>query len=123
MEKPKSVRLAVNLLWASLILGTAKAMWTGIKTSSHVSPAMIAIVLIANFAFLALLVLKMSDGRNWARMTFAIMYGLGVPIGIVWGFLTHHPLPISWFIQAAIQGYAIYLVFAQPGNTWFQKRS
>ncbi len=107
------------------MLGLIKGMLTSFKTSSHSSPVFIAIVLIVVFGLVSLLVFKISAGRNWARIAFTVLYLLGIPacVGLfVNKQIMQSPIDsIVMLIQTALQGYAMYLVFTKPGNSWFQK--
>ena len=71
MEKPKAVKFAVNLLWASQGLGLLSWILTGFKTASDADPVGIAIVLVFIFG-VALINFKIFAGRIWARNIFAI---------------------------------------------------
>ena len=126
MEKPGSVVLAVNLLWASIGIGIVKSLIVGLPPSAHTAgPLFITTVLGITLGLTALLIFKISAGRNWARITFAVFFVLGLPtcIGLL---LTNqfYKAPINGIallVQTAMQGYAMYLVFTKPGNTWYRK--
>ncbi|MBP9091947.1 hypothetical protein KBI23_13055 [bacterium] len=125
MEKPKNVVLAVNLLWASLVLGLVKGALTGFKTASEAGPVFIAIVLAITLAIVALLVFKISAGKNWARIAYAVLFLCGIPICVglfVDKQIMQSPVDsILILLQTALQGYAMYLVCTKPGSSWFHK--
>jgi hypothetical protein len=124
MEKPQNVVLAVNILWASIALGLfAKIFLTGFKTSSTVSPVFVAVVFIFTLAIMALFTVQISAGKNWARITSAVFFALGLlSFPLLIKKMMESPLnSILFFSQTALQGYAFYLLFTKPANAWFKK--
>lgn len=124
VEKPQSVRVAVNLLWASLAVGLVK-MLMDFSSLIAVGPAAFTnFVLIVIFAIAGFLIFKLSAGRNWARMTFLLLFVIGM--------LPTLPLVLSEFsrspvvgalsaAQIGLQVYALFLLFTKPGSAWFRK--
>jgi hypothetical protein len=125
MEKPKTVVLAVNLLWASLFVGMVGLVLSGVKTSSQTGPVFLATVFIITLVISSFLILLISDGKNWARITLGVLFAMGIPKCV--GFLVGNefmqdPMDNSAdLIQTALQGYATYLIFTPPGKSWFRK--
>jgi len=77
------------------------------------------------FAVLALLIYFISAGRNWARITFLILFLIGlVPtIPQIMATLDRSALGgVISFGQLLLQIVAMYLVFSKPGSTWFAKK-
>jgi hypothetical protein len=80
-------------------------------------------VLLFTGALNAFLLWKMYGGRNWARITFLVLFCLGF---LPWLFVItrefHRSLAL-WsisMIQTAIQIYAALLQFTTPGSEWFR---
>ena len=76
-------------------------------------------------ALSALLIWKISQGRNWARVTFLILFITGfiiaavsLPLTIRSGQLNLAD-EISVAVQILIQIYAAFLLAANPGKSWF----
>jgi len=93
LEKPREVRLAINMLWASLgvdLLALVLDEFDHLQTLALVG-------LLSSFAILVVigsLFYLISLGRNWARITFSVLFFLGlipqlpllVPLAIRQGF-------------------------------------
>jgi hypothetical protein len=121
--RPSQVSTAVLLLCASLGLGTV----TSVLLRPHLAPVRRTLFIeIATFALLAWLTYKIWVGRNWARITFAVLAALG--------FVIYAPILVRLFqvstaagstnlVQGLLQLVAMYLLFTHPGRGWFKPRS
>jgi succinate-acetate transporter protein len=123
-KKPSSIALAINLAWASLALGFVRLA----IDYQHMQSLAPVVVLISIFVFVfvitAFLVLKMSAGRNWARITFLVLFVIGVIPTIPMLLADFSRSAVSGaigVIQAGLQLYALVLVFTEPGKHWFKK--
>ena len=124
IQKPQSISTAINLLWTSLVIGAAKALMDFTHISAT-SPAMSTLfVLVLTFALLGFLIYKISTGKNWARITFTIMFVLGmlptVPY-VMDEFSRSSIVGALSLAQIGLQGFSLYLLFSQPGGGWFRK--
>lgn len=123
VQKPQPVGTAVNLLWASLAVGLIKML----MDFSHLSAAPAALtnfVLVFTFALLSFLIFKISAGKNWARITFLIMFIVGMlpTLPIIFGEFSRSPVVGALSItQIGLQAYALFIIFTHPGSLWFQK--
>jgi hypothetical protein len=123
-NRPRSVSTAVNLLWASLVVGLLKVL----MDLSHLGGiASVAVTVVGSVIFVALfgfLYLKISVGKNWARITFLVMGVIGIvpTFSIVsTEFSRSVVLGTLSLLQLALQTYAAFLLFTQPGSSWFRK--
>lgn len=123
-QKPQSVVTAINLLWASLAVGLVKMLIDFSNLSALAPAAFTNFILVFTFALLGFLIFKISAGRNWARITFLVMFIIGV--------LPALPIVLDEFSRSAVVGalsvaqtglqvYALYLLFTQPSSGWFRK--
>lgn len=123
-QKPQPVVTAVNLLWASLAVGLVK-MLMDFSNLSGVAPALFTnFILIFTFALIAFLIFKISVGRNWARITFLVMFIIGVlpTLPIVLGEFSRSAILGALSVaQIGLQVSALFLLFTQPGSSWFTK--
>lgn len=125
MEKPIEVTRAVQLLYASLGVGIVKSVVDFAHLSSEVHLMFILFVMILTFALLFFFIWKISDGRNWARIVFLILFLLGLPMSIpiyLEEIGRNLFLAILTSIQIIIQIVAIYLMFMKNSNPWFRVR-
>src|SRR4051812_37666400 len=77
-QKPREARLAINLLWTSLGLGLLNSASQFDYLRSQASVEFILIVAGMTLAIMALLVYFISQGRNWARITFLVLFLIGL---------------------------------------------
>ena len=125
-KKPRAVDIAVNLLWANLAIESVQMLTA---SPSHRWMAIIAfqtfIISIIAVVVTGLVIFKISTGKNWARITFLVLYVSGVPsllAHLISGELFRLSIDgVHSVVQACLQGYALYLLFTQPGNNWFRK--
>lgn len=123
--KPSQINTAVNLLWASLAIGFVKSIMDMQHLGSQASPAFINFILISVIAVMALLIVFISKGKNWARITFLVLFILGsLPsIPLVLGEFTRSPVLGAFsLVQIVLQVVALYMVFTKPGGLWFKKQ-
>ena len=123
-QKPQPVVTAVNLLWVSLAVGLVKMLMDFSNLSGMAAAAFTNFILIFTFALIAFLIFKISAGRNWARITFLVMFIIGVlpTLPIVLGeFSRSAVVGALSAAQIGLQVYALFLLFTQPGSSWFRK--
>ena len=123
-QKPQPVVTAVNLLWVSLAVGLVKMLMDFSNLSGMAAAAFTSFILIFTFALITFLIFKISAGRNWARITFLVMFIIGVlpTLPIVLGeFSRSAVVGALSAAQIGLQVYALFLLFTQPGSSWFRK--
>jgi hypothetical protein len=122
-QKPQSVATAINLLWASLVVGLVNVLMD-FSSLSAAAPAAFTSFICFTFALIAFLIFKISSGRNWARITFLVMFIIGVlpTVPIVLGeFSRSAVLGALSVAHIGLQVYALFLLFTRPSSTWFRK--
>jgi len=72
-QKPLPVGIVVNLLWASLAVGLVKMLMDFSHLGAAAPAAFANFVLVFTFALIGFLILKISAGRNWTRVTFPVI--------------------------------------------------
>ena len=123
LKRPSDVTRAVQLLYASIAIGFVSSIFGITYEISGASIFFALVPLILFFGLFAFLVFKISQGRNWARITFLVIFLLGVPFAIPMymqelrrNFLLGS---LSIFI-ALLQLVAVYLLFRKNSNLWFK---
>jgi hypothetical protein len=125
--RPAQVSIAALLLTASLALGvlTSVILPTTIASNSQAAIVQVIVQIFVLIVFLWL-TYKIWVGRNWARITFTVLAGLG--------FLPYIPILMKMFrlsplagsiniLQTLLQLVALYLLFSSPGRAWFRAKS
>jgi hypothetical protein len=122
-KRPPQVSIATLLLAASLALGVVTSIilrpriaLTGQAGLTQVFVQMLTLTIIVWLTY------KIWKGRNWARITFAVLTGVG------WAF--YFPILVKMFqisavagsincLQTLLQLGALYFLFSSPGRVWF----
>jgi hypothetical protein len=120
--KPPQISRAITLLWISVAISFAAIPleWSFLRSISSVVSILLQDIFTAGvFAFF---IWKIGQGRNWARVTFLVMFVLGALLSL-WALPKAPSFPrIGWIIfivQAALQAYALLLMFVGPGKAFF----
>jgi len=112
------------MLWASLALGIVTSLLDRRFLGSVAAPGFTVGILVVVFGLTAWLVVKISAGRNWARITFLVLFLVGaVPyaLNLVAMFDRSVLTGAVSAIQFALQLCALYLIFTGPGAGWFRR--
>ena len=75
------------------------------------------------FVFWSLLILKVSTGRNWARITYLILTILSLPLYVPIvriDFNSHAALGLFTAASVVLPILGLWLLFTSPGKRWFQ---
>lgn len=125
IERPRDLNRAIQILTASLAIG----LLTSIIRLSHIvsGAAMIysVVIAIAFFAIFFFILMKISAGRNWARILWVVLIlsQLGFAIyGYSNEVRTHVLTGTLGFIVLILQIVGTYLLFTKPSNLWFRTR-
>ena len=123
--RPLRVSTAVTLLWASLALGIVTSLLDVRFLTSVAAPGFTVGILVVVFLVTAWLVVKISAGRNWARLTFLVLFLVGaVPyaLSLAAMFERRALAGAVSVVQFALQICALYLIFTRPGADWFSRK-
>jgi|KBSMisStaDraftv2_1062788.scaffolds.fasta_scaffold680221_2 hypothetical protein len=124
-ERPKEVTLAVKLLWASFFIGIAGVF---LRPAQQVPFIAVLIVSIMAFGFWAWVITSIAKGRNWARILFFVLVGIGVVFALLFLSTTlalYRERPFNGFLAAinyALEIYTLYLLLRAPAREWFNQQ-
>jgi hypothetical protein len=121
--KPKVVVYAVTVLFLALAVQAINTVLKGLQLV--MSATILGLIMIG---LLALLVAKVSQGRNWARITYLLYFFWSFSF-VDWRLLLdiHNRYSELSTIEAigltlfALQFWALYALFTFPGSDWFLK--
>jgi hypothetical protein len=116
IEKPAIITKAIWLMCISLGIVFVSSLWLSFHNLVAAQPGFFTLLI------MAWLTHKTNQGRNWARITFLVLYILGTIISIP-AFLTvsHSIVDIGIFvIQAILQAAALVMLFAASARPWFK---
>ena len=117
-EQPRTVRIAVTLLACAVLAAFAREIYWN-------ADAFVTFGLLLGLGCLGLVIHRISLGRNWARLLFVAIVGIGmfgsVPRMIVDASASPATAAASFAILA-VQLVALALLFTAAANNWFRKR-
>jgi hypothetical protein len=120
--KPPGVRRATNFLWVSLAVGLVKTSLQWPYLTARSSIALTGFILVFTLTIVGFLILKIGQGRNWARIVFLVFSALGfLPFLFVLRseFARSPALGTPSVFQVGLQLFALLLIFTSPGKEWF----
>lgn len=123
-ERPKEVTLAVKLLWASFFIGIV-----GVFLRPARQVPFVAILILSTLAlgFWAWVITCIAEGRNWARILFFVLVGIGLVFSVLFISATlalYRERPFNGLLSAlnyALEIYTFYLLLTAPARQWFNQ--
>jgi FtsH-binding integral membrane protein len=125
VERPRVVSKAVQFLTSALAIGLLNAIFTLVQRTSGIPMLVALIIVIAFFALLFFLVMKVSAGRNWARIIWLLWVLLNAPFAILVYPQAVRQNVISGtlsIIVVILELIGTYLLFTKNSNLWFRTR-
>jgi hypothetical protein len=124
-DAPPAVKTAMKLFWASLFLTFIEIAFDWERVAVGVAPMLIVILTVLMCSIQVLLYLYIARGRNWARITFLVIFVISLlaTLPLAPELARSAPLYATVLvIDALVVLCAFYLVFF-PGRDWFRPRS
>ncbi|SRR5579871_1224271 len=124
--RPSQVTLAAGLLSASLGIGVVVSALTWTQLTATASIGFALTVQVATIGLLFWLIYELWSGRNWARLTVAVLWGVGLPFyfsTLMRYFTISRAAGYLSLLQTALHLAAFYLIFFRPGSSWFKARA
>ena len=125
VERPRSVTKAVQFLASALAIGLLNAIFTLVQRTTGIPMLVVLIIVIAFFGLLFFLVMKISAGRNWARIIWLILVLCNVPFAVLAYPEAVRRNVISGTLSIIIvilQLIGTCLLFTKNSNLWFRTR-
>jgi hypothetical protein len=119
IEKPTAVTRAIWLMCVSLGILFVASLLIAFQNPIASQPGFFSLLI------MAWLTHKTNQGRNWARITFLVLYLVGTVISIPAFFMApHSTIDVGVFIiQAALQAVALFMLFSRDARPWFRAAS
>lgn len=124
--RPRAVSIAVWLLWAQVaieVLETLLDAHDGLQKGGTVVVASNMTMVI--IGVVCWLIFMIGRRRNWARITYAFLFALGMGVQLVTWQNTLNGPPrdlVAIALQSGLQLAAVVLVFQRAANAWFRTR-
>lgn len=122
--RPRQVQVAVGLLWLSLALGIPEAALGTRQPDEGGMGAVLVVIMLLVFGLVAVLNVKVYQGRNWARIVALLFTVLSVLMMLFPPDESQPQGPLLqglYLFDVLIEVVAMYLVFSKPGSLWFKR--
>jgi uncharacterized membrane protein len=117
------VARAIGLLWLALILWVVCVLLDATNLTRGNSPVYIAFLVIFTVALYSFFIRKISEGKNWARIVFLVLFlqaALRFISKVPAEFSRSPVLAVLGFVGIGLQAVAFLWVFTDPGKQWFE---
>ena len=124
-EKPKKVQNAVTILYVTLGIGIIRAVMEASANAEIAGVGFLMFVTLMVFAVMVFLIAMIGRGRNWARITFLVLFLLGLLPSILPLIRSFTISPISGVLglaQVVLQIVAMVFLFQQESSAWFKPK-
>ena len=124
ISRPKKVGAAVKLLYITLGIGVLRSIMEASMHAQMASPAFVMFVTFFVLGIMWLFIHMIGKGRNWARITFLVLFIVGIPFSILPLLQSLAAAPISGLLgigQTVIQVIALVFLFQKPSSDWFRE--
>jgi hypothetical protein len=123
--RPASVTTAVTLMYTAFGIGIVRSALEFPSLTEEVSVGFVVTVWLLVSAFMLFLIRSIANGRNWARITFLVLFAIGLPIAIeplLHALQTNFVSGLLGVAQMAAQITALILLFQAASSSWFRGR-
>jgi hypothetical protein len=121
--RPEKVGTAVKLLYITLGIGMLRSSMEVSMSAQKAPPAVMIFIALFVLGVLWLLIHMIGKGRNWARITFLVLFIIGLPFSVL---PLLQSLAVNLFsgllgvAQMVIQVVALVFLFQKPSSDWFR---
>lgn len=122
LPQPPSVSTAIRLLWLSLAL-TIPSLWINwpkIRSTAHLEFGFL--ILFVTIVFTIWLITMIDEGYHWVRVTFLVLFVIGLPFGLINLIECFGDSFISGILnlaQAVLHVSGVALLFSAGSRPWF----
>jgi hypothetical protein len=122
--RPREVKWSIFLQLAALVIGPiiTATDWSHLESLGPIrKPVLDAVV---TLLLLGYFIWKMSQGKNWARITLLVLFLIGLPFYIFYiraRFGRSAILAVLSILQGLLQGTGLLLAFRASAKVWFKK--
>src|SRR3989344_996282 len=104
-NKPDSVSTALTLLWISLAVGVLNSIINfsnSVDLAQGYGSGFVIFVTLFTLAFTAFFIYMIGEGKNWARITFLVLFIIGIPFSVLPAIILLVTNPVSAMLSAGI---------------------
>ena len=121
--RPPQIAWFIGLQCAGLALGAVKLLLNWRHLIALGSVLLLVLTFCFTIAILSFLIWKVSEGKNWARITVLVFFLIGAlsfAFTLRSEFARSVDLASISIVQVAVQACSLILVFTSPANQWFR---
>ncbi|MCE2451099.1 MAG: hypothetical protein J4F35_22915 [Candidatus Latescibacteria bacterium] len=122
--RPYKANTSVKLLYISLGIGVLRSIMESSTQAEVASPAFVMFIAFFVLGIMWFFIFMIGKGRNWARITFLVLFIIGTPFSVLPLMQSLAANPISGLlgiVQIIIQIVAIVFLFQKPSSDWFRE--
>jgi FtsH-binding integral membrane protein len=122
-SRPQRVSTAVALICISLAVGVARILLEASQLSQRAPLGFVLVVGFATLAVLLFFTVMIGKRQNWARITFLVLFIIGVPFSILPLLQSLAKTPVSGILgiaQLLLQAVALVFIFQKASSEWFR---
>jgi hypothetical protein len=122
-ERPKKVQNAMTILYVTLGIGIVRAVIEASANAQMAGVGFLIFITVLVFAAMVFLIGMIGRRRNWARITFLVLFLLGLLPSILPLIRSFTLSPISGVLglaQVVLQVMALVFLFQQESSVWFR---
>lgn len=121
--RPQRVSTAVALIYISFAAGVVRILLEASRLSQEAPLGFVLFVGFATLAVLLFFTVMIGKRRNWARITFLVLFIIGVPFSILQLLQSLAKTPVSGLLgiaQVVLQFLALVFLFQKTSSEWFR---
>jgi len=118
LQKPKNLTVSIYLLIASVVVGIINFIIANQTTIN----LMKIVTLIFTYALMSFFIYFINAGKNWARITFLILFIIGsllLPFTLATSFQLNPVVAVISIILTLLQIVALIFLYTKEVNLWF----
>ncbi|HMO52540.1 MAG TPA: hypothetical protein PKE26_15065 [Kiritimatiellia bacterium] len=122
-NRPDKVGTAVTLLYITLGIGAVRSIMEASMNAQIASPGFVMFITLFVLGIMWLFIHMIGKGRNWARITFLVLFIIGIPFSILPLLNSLSANPISGLLglgQTVLQLVALVFLFQRASSEWFR---
>lgn len=124
VNRPDKVGTAVVLLYVTLGIGVLRSIMEASRLSAQASVGFVMFITSAVLGLMWFFIYMIGKGRNWARITFLVLFIIGIPFAVLPLLQSLAANPLSGLLgigQTVVQVIALVFLFQKPSSEWFRQ--
>lgn len=127
-RRPNKVSIAITLLWITIAIGVIRSIMEfsnllEVAIARGFGPKFVIFTTFFALAIVAFLIFMIGMGKNWARITFLVLFIVGIPFTVLplsKSLLTNLFSGVLGIGQIILQIIALIFLFQKPSSDWFK---